>query len=84
MTDVNHRLPIGDADDIFGQISDSMYFGLKPPQSVSRMAEKLFHKTPSNCFTKYRQIVSRFFVKMFYALVKYYKAKCFFEWREAL
>lgn len=51
VTDVNHRLSIGDADDIFGQISNSMYFGLKPPQNVSRMAEKLFHKTPSNCFT---------------------------------
>lgn len=59
MTDVNHRLSIGDTDDIFGQISNSMYFGLKPPQNVSRMAEKLFHKTPSNCVTEYRQNVSR-------------------------
>lgn len=50
MTDVNHLLPIGDMGDIFGQISNSMYFGLKPPQNVSRMAEKLFHKMPSNCF----------------------------------
>ena len=25
VTDVNHRLSIGDADDIFGQISNGMY-----------------------------------------------------------